>query len=334
MQSVERVCAQDRDSVAVRVEVAARLARVIPHDAYCFATVDPRTLLLTGEVSQGIPHGSASVAVHNEYLVEDVDKFADLARSRHPVGILGLSTGGEPGRSHRFRTVLPLIEAGDEMRVVFLADGRCWGALSLFRGRARPGFTPRDGEIARSVTRTVAKALRRAAVRRDLSAVTGSAGPGVLVLDARDEVVVANDAAERWAGELSAQRLALHEVAGAARAGRGADACIRVRSRDGQWLSVRGSTVDGAGPGGVSVVIQPATSSDVTSMLVLGHALTAREREVLQHVIAGTPAPAIATELRVSVHTVESHLKSLCAKAGVSGRKRLVSQFIGQLHGL
>jgi hypothetical protein len=84
-------------------------------------------------VSKGISPGGGSVATNNEYLVDDVDKFAELARSERPVGILGHSTGGEPERSHRFRTLLPMIDAKDEMRIVFLADRQCWGALSLFR---------------------------------------------------------------------------------------------------------------------------------------------------------------------------------------------------------
>jgi hypothetical protein len=48
-----------------------------------------------------------------------------VARSQRPVGILGRKTGGEPERNHRFRTLLPMIEAKNEMRIVFRADRQC-----------------------------------------------------------------------------------------------------------------------------------------------------------------------------------------------------------------
>ena len=332
--SVEQVCGQDLESRVLRTQIVRQLGRVVPYDAYCFATVDPWTLLLTDDVSEGLPPDSGAVATHNEYLVADVDKFADLARSQQRVGILGRSTGGEPERSHRFRTVLPLIEAKDEMRVVFLADRQCWGAISLFRGHARPGFTAHDAQLARAVSRTVAVALRRAAARPRLPEGPRPAGPGVMVLDGRGDMLVSNDSARRWMDELSPQRMAVHEVAAASRAGRGTESFLRVRSRTGQWLSLWGSALDGGEPGSVTVVIQPASTSEIARLLTLAYALSPREQEVLQSVIAGTPAPLIATELQVSVHTVQSHLKSLFAKVGVTGRGQLVAQVIGEVRGL
>ncbi|MFI2362416.1 helix-turn-helix transcriptional regulator [Promicromonospora sp. NPDC019610] len=333
LRSIEQVCEQDLDSRTLRSQIVRRLGRVIPHDAYCFATVDPWTLLVADDVSEGLPPDGGAVATHNEYLVADVDKFADLARSQQPVGILGLSTGGEPERSHRFRTVLPLIGAKDEMRVVFVVDRQCWGAISLFRGHDGPGFTARDAQLARAVSRTVAVALRRAAARPRPSGGPRPAGPGVMVLDGRGEMLSSNEAARRWMEQLSPQRMAVHEVAAASRAGRGSEAYLRVRSRTGQWLSLWGSVLDGGEPGRVSVVVQPAPTSEIARLLTLAYALSPREQQVLQSVIAGTSAPLIATELQVSVHTVQSHLKSLFAKVGVSGRGQLVAQVVGEIYG-
>nr|WP_221383026.1 helix-turn-helix transcriptional regulator [Actinoplanes polyasparticus] len=332
LNGVERACQAGLGSRALRTEIAARLSRVIAYDAYCFATTDPHTLLLTDEVSHNIPVGGESVAAHNEYLVDDVDKFADLARSRRTVGVLGLSTGGEPGRSHRFRTVLPMLEAKDEMRIVFVTGQRCWGAISLFRGHDRTGFTPREAALARVAAPPIAAALRRAACRPrtlpdDLADPTG---PGVLFFDHNDTLTITNEAAERWLEELSPHRIALHEVCAATRAGLGSS-CLRFRSRAGRWLSLHGSTVS---DGGVAVVVQPTPTSDIVRMLTLAHALTPREQQVLQCVIAGTPTSAIAAELRITASTVEAHLKSLFAKFGVAGRRQLVPQLIGEVYRL
>lgn len=334
LRRVEQVCSLDLESRSLRTEVAGRLGRVIAYDAYCFATMDPLTLLLTDEVSEGVPPGGGSVATHNEYLVDDVDKFADLARAQRLVGILGRSTGGEPDRSHRFRTVLPMIEAKDELRVVFLADRQCWGALSLFRGHNRPEFTLHDSALAKAVSRTVAVALRRAATRPGTATVMDPAGPGVLMLDRHGETMFSNEAAQRWLDELSSHRIALHEVAAASRAGRAGESYLRLCSRAGQWLALSGSVMNGGDQGSVSIVIQPAPSSDIMRMLTLVHALTPREQEVMQGVIAGTSNPAIAAGMRISPHTVQSHLKSLFAKTGVSSRGQLVAQVVGENYGL
>jgi DNA-binding CsgD family transcriptional regulator len=69
-------------------------------------------------------------------------------------------------------------------------------------------------------------------------------------------------------------------------------------------------------------------------MLTLAYALIPREQQVLQCVIAGTPTPAIAVELQISTHTVQSHLKSLFGKFGVSSRGQLVSQVVGEIYGI
>jgi hypothetical protein len=43
------------DSATLRRAVAARLRRVVPTEAYGFATLDPATMLLTGSVRANIP---------------------------------------------------------------------------------------------------------------------------------------------------------------------------------------------------------------------------------------------------------------------------------------
>jgi DNA-binding CsgD family transcriptional regulator len=325
---VEEICRLDLDSRTLRSRVIARLGKDVPYEAFCFGTIDPWTLLFTDDVSEGIPPGSAGLASHNEYLVADVDKFADLARTGRIVGVLGHSTGGDPSSSARFRTVLPVIDARHELRAVFVADGECWGALSLFRGGGRADFTPLEAALVRALSRPVAAALRRACGRAAPVPPPGSAGPGVLVLDGEGRTVVANESARHWMDELGA--MAPQEVSAAARAGRGKEAYLRVRSRTGRWLSLWGSPLDGDPGRGASVVIQPTPASDLTGILTLTHGLTAREREILEQVISGRSSTEIASALNVSRHTVQDHLKSVFAKVGVRSRGQLVARALGR----
>ncbi len=58
----------------------------------------------------------------------------------------------------------------------------------------------------------------------------------------------------------------------------------------------------------------------------VGHTdLSAREREVLQHVLEGGSNKHIAAALRISEHTVNIHVKNILSKLGVSGRTEAVT---------
>ncbi|MCZ9344861.1 hypothetical protein NGM37_44655, partial [Streptomyces sp. TRM76130] len=122
VRDIEAICRLDLDSRILRRRIADRLTRLIPADSYCFSTIDPMTLLTADQVSAGLVPEAAAAAAHNEYLVDDVLKFAALARSEVSAGTLGAATGGDPESSHRYRTVLPMIDARHELRAGFVVD--------------------------------------------------------------------------------------------------------------------------------------------------------------------------------------------------------------------
>ncbi|MEU0970590.1 hypothetical protein ABZ357_36195 [Streptomyces sp. NPDC005917] len=138
VRDIEAICRLDLGSRELRRRIADRLLRLVPADSYCFGTIDPATLLITDDVSVGLTPEAAAAAAHNEYLVDDVLKFAALAHSEVSAGTLSAATGGDPQSSHRYRAVLPMIDARHELRAGFVADGRCWGAIALFRGGGGP----------------------------------------------------------------------------------------------------------------------------------------------------------------------------------------------------
>ncbi|KAF0963849.1 MULTISPECIES: response regulator transcription factor [Rhodococcus] len=68
-----------------------------------------------------------------------------------------------------------------------------------------------------------------------------------------------------------------------------------------------------------------ARPAEIISLLAAIHGLTARESEVLGHVLAGKTRVEIAHRLFVSPYTVQDHLKSIYAKTGVNSRQELVA---------
>jgi DNA-binding NarL/FixJ family response regulator len=56
--------------------------------------------------------------------------------------------------------------------------------------------------------------------------------------------------------------------------------------------------------------------------------LTARQHAVLKGLLSGSNEQAIATKLRLSVHTVHHHVKAIYRNLCVHSRRELLSKFI------
>jgi hypothetical protein len=75
------------------------------------------------------------------YCEEDVNRFADVARSERPVATLHEATGGDPSRSRWYRVAMQPFGAEQELRAGLRSnDGVPWAAVSLYREPGRPEF--------------------------------------------------------------------------------------------------------------------------------------------------------------------------------------------------
>lgn len=353
VRDIEVICAHEADSRMLRQRAVARLSRLIPWDAACFATVDPWTLLITDDYAWNVPPALRAQAARNEYLIEDVYTVPELARSGTVVGILSQAPRELQETSHRLRTFLPAIDAWWEARTICLAGGQCWGALAMVRNSGAPDFSHAEAALLHAVSAPLAAGLRRTA-HRSSDGAGGYPGPGVLILGPRNQMLAASDTARQWLDELTPLPSrpggelpnVIHQVAArvqarladpqqpdpAPRASRIPEPYARVQTQSGRWVAVHGSPIDGGlTPGkGIAVVIEAAPVSDIAELLMLAYGLTRRERQVLQRVIAGIPSSAIATQLHISVNTVQDHLKALFAKVGVRSRGQLVARLLGE----
>ena len=68
---IVRLAHGELDSAALRRAIAARLRRVVPAEAYGFATLDPATMLLTGSVRENIADATVALLARNEYAQDD-----------------------------------------------------------------------------------------------------------------------------------------------------------------------------------------------------------------------------------------------------------------------
>jgi len=315
------------------------LVRLVPFEASCWLSLDPATMLPTSHFSREYSFDHLMSLVANEFLEDDTNKFADLARGARPVGTLYAATGGHPERSRRHTTFLTPhgFGGGDELRVVFREGAAAWGAAAFHR---RTGtFTEREVGVVNDVGEVVANGIRRAILTGAMTVERDPEAPGVVILESDDAVDTISPTAHRWLGELFDSTVATNDVplvvasvaqeARRAAMGRAdALASVRVPRRSGGWLRLDASLLEDERR--VAVVLSPAREPEVADLIARVYGLTAREREVTRLTMHGLSTREMAASLHVSPYTVQDHLKSIFDKVEVRSRRELVAQLFLQ----
>ena len=317
------------------------LQRIVPFDASCWLSLDPGIGLPTSHFSREYEFEHLMQLAANEFVEEDANKFAVLARSARPVGILSQATDGDQGRSLRYRQFLAPngFADGDELRAVFRDGEAAWGAVALHR---RQGvFSDRDADRIADVGSLLAHGIRRAILKTALAAGRDSQPPGLIVLRDDDTVDSLTPAATSWLAEIfdstakpGMASLPMSGVAHQARraaSGQADDvATVRLPRRSGGWLRMDASILDGPEPGRVAVIISAAREPEVAELIAQVYGLSAREREVTRLAMYGLSTQEMAESLHVSAYTIQDHLKSIFEKVGVRSRRELVAQLFLQ----
>jgi DNA-binding CsgD family transcriptional regulator len=315
--------------------VGACLAAAVQYDGSCWHTIDPMTLLITSHLTENIPEVNFPLLAQNEYIADDVNRFAALARGRRRVGTLHGATFGKPGRSLRHREMLAPRGLDAELRASFVARSSCWGSLILVREAGRPDFAREEREFLARLSSRIAEGLRRALLLSAARESAAETGPGLLILSGDGSLESLTPAAAAWLDELAQIGSAsgtsplppvVLAVAAAAQEATATAAPVRthVRTGAGRWLALDAARLLGGAAGHVSVVIAPAQPAETAEFVLRAYGLSARESEVARLVLLGCSTPEVSAALFVSPNTVQDHLKSIFDKVGVRSRKELV----------
>jgi DNA-binding CsgD family transcriptional regulator len=308
-----------------------RISRDVSTDLTCWATIDPETLVISTMTSGAtrIPARYNSLLADAEYSADQPHTFAAMAQRKEVVMRLSDVELGEKSHSARFQNVWRPLGMNQELRVLFVSDGACWGAAGMVRGGT--DFTDREVEYLTTVAPVVAGATRLA-VRSEVARRPSGARPAIVVLSAHGELRSATPEARQWRERLEEiepgrfvliMRILARGVQSSASGGFRA----RIRDARGQWALMQASTlIDGDGDDQIAVTIDAVAGEQLTGMLLTAYGLSPREREVCQEVIAGHPTTHIAQHLYVTPNTVQDHLKSVFAKMGVRSRGELVAR--------
>lgn len=307
------------------------IATVVPFDACFLSAADPVSLQFSaGTHVRNLPAQMAPSFMRNEFLEDDVNTFTHMHARGVTVSTLHDATSGEPERSTRYRDVLRPNGFGPELRAL-ISDGRTtWGYATLLRELGAPEFTDGEQAAVEHLCLPLALALR-ASLRWSSDPPARLCSPGTITVDLTGEFVTVSDQARRALdGVCAAPIQAVAASAIARHQGREVPPPkARLRTIDGEWLTVRGDTVtDGHGQvTHASIVLEASPITHVASILARACALTRREETVLAHIARGVSTREIARELFISEHTVRDHVKSIFTKTGTHSRGELVHQF-------
>ena len=132
-------------------EVLDSLGRVLPTEGACVATADPATGLVTSSRKYGdLVHRNTHDHEWGLREYGDVEEttFVRMAETGRVAASVHQVTGGDVTASRRMDEFMrPYFGFVDELRGLFLEDGRCWGAVAMFRGGGEH-FAPAEVEAA------------------------------------------------------------------------------------------------------------------------------------------------------------------------------------------
>lgn len=342
-RAVERItdlAARGLDLVSFWREASAVIQAAVPHDGgTCWYTLDPASLLVTSHYNDQMPELEHEWLA-DEYLQDDFVKLADVARSERGATTLHHETGGDPSRSPMYQRWIEPYGARQMMATgLRTRAGGIWGVATLYRFDGRDLFGEEDLESMRAVAAPLAEGARRGLLIGEARDPDGPDAPGLLVLSQDWSIESATPDAMRWLNELPDGNVdagdlpsAVYAVAGRAlRTARGTDspgevAFARVLSRAGRWMVLHGASLVTDGEPRAAIIIEPAHGSRISQLLMAAHGLTDREQEITRLVLQGHSTTEIATQLFISAHTVQEHLKSIFDKTGVRSRRELVGK--------
>jgi DNA-binding CsgD family transcriptional regulator len=336
-------CRSASGSLALREGILDRLQRRVGFEGGFFATVDPQSLLYTSTVRRDMPPEASQAFIRTELGEPDVNQLRHLARAPSPVGWLDAATSGQRATSIRYREAMRPFGFGDELRVALRVDGLCWGLLCLHRTDKGPSFTTRDAAVLARFSPDAAEALRRTLVAEAVFEDWDPDGPGVAIIGPDGNIDSVTPTADRWLAELAEldapRYTGLPTVVRAVMDSLDHDLGpftddtwlprVRVRVPSGRWLVLHASHLDGRdAPSRAALVIEPASPAALIPLTVAAYGLTQREAEVAQRTLAGLARKTIATELHISLHTVNDHLKAIFDKVSANSAGQLRARIL------
>jgi len=141
-ESLVRLTEADLGTADLIDEAATLLAAAVPHDAGCWHTTDPDSMVETGFRAHNMPPPDAEVA--RSRTCRGLQLVRHAGRGDRHSGVLSELTEGRLDRSIRYRELLRPNNMRGELRTALVIDGACW-AISRCSARHPTTSPPTTG---------------------------------------------------------------------------------------------------------------------------------------------------------------------------------------------
>ena len=341
-ERVVRLCDAHDDARELRLAVLAEILLTVGFDAYAWLLTDPETEVGGAPIAEVPWLAELPRQIRLKYLTT-VNRWTTLDA---PVALLRAATTNRPERSLVWRELLAGYGVHDVASLVFRDRFGCWAFLELWRIGSGSSFTDAEAEFLTGIAPPVTGALRSCQARTfELATPTPDrTGPVVLVLSPALEVSAQTPETEEYLRILvppDEDRRPIpagaYNVAAQLRAVEcGVDnhrPSARVHMGGGVWLTLRAARIGAAAPADerdIAVTIESTSPAERMAVFVRACGLSARETELLGHLVTGLDTRRIAQRMFLSEHTVQDHLKSIFAKTRAKDRRALSARAVGR----
>lgn len=311
-------------------------------DAYSWLLTDPETEVGSAPLADVPCLPELPRLIRLKYLTA-VNRWTHLESA---VALLSVATANQLDRSLVWREMLAGYGVNDVASMVFRDRFGCWAFLELWRTGSGSPFTGDEVAFLTAIAAPVTAALRRCQANTfaDTASARERSGPVVLVLSPQLEVRAQTAETDAYlralvppdggrppvpsgAYNVAAQLIAVES---------GVDdhePWARAHLSGGTWLTLRAARI-GAGVAtdeqDIAVTIEVSSPAERTAIFARASGLSAREMELLDHLVAGSDTQRIAEQMYLSQHTVQDHLKAIFAKTGTRNRRTLLARSTGR----
>jgi DNA-binding CsgD family transcriptional regulator len=336
--TLKGICYRGLDRTSLLAQLNDRIGAHLRADATCMVQLDPATGLPTFAVGQGWPEDAHEILIRHALLASPTADPGYLVRRRlRSVVTETLVPEGVPyHRDPYFEYHILWGGYRHEVQTACAAGGRAQALLTVSRRGGAGSFEPRHLRLLDALAPHVAAGMQ-AAVAREALAAAPSSDIGVIALDERDIVVLANPAAEPWlteraVGPYAGRPWGVQLLARLLRYSLSGEGAEDVPTLDlphpvtGALHSLRAERAKASdGRGQTLVLIEPSrppTRSE--SLYRLG--LSPREAEVAVGILRGASTAELARGMGISPHTVLAYRRNLFSKLDVSSRRELMAR--------
>src|SRR6266568_304828 len=341
---VSDVCDHVVDARTLRQQVLAEIAHVIEFDAYVWLLTDPETSVGSAPLAD-VPSPLLPLLprlIGLKYLTK-VNRWTTLGPS---AASLYQSTSGDLTRSRLWRELLGSYGVVDMASCVFRDRFGCWGFLDLWRTSPGTHFTTPATTYLTSIIEALTKGLRRCQANTFAAGSTDHQrrpGPVVLLLSPELQVLGQTPETHEYLQVLvpppdgrapipaSAYIGSAHWMAVEADVDNNPPSA-RAYLCEGLWVSLRAARIREAEPASqsnIAVTIEQTSPAERVSLFGRAFGLSAREIELLSHLVTGADTRELAHRMFLSEHTVQDHLKSIFSKTSTHNRPSLLSRALG-----